>query len=93
MAAWAAGGVTLAHYTGTQNTEGTPVASPAQAQPGDLVLVAGDDGTVAAPGHVGMYLGDRLVINASDPTDGIRVQTFTNFVQVGRGLDGIRHIA
>ncbi|WAX55122.1 C40 family peptidase [Jatrophihabitans cynanchi] len=92
MTAWAQVGVGLPHYTVAQARAGTPVASPARMSPGDLILVPGDDGTVAAPGHVGLYLGDGLVINAADPADGIRVQTYTNFVQVGHGLSGIRHI-
>lgn len=92
MAAWAQAGVRLPHYTVAQARVGTPVDSPAAASPGDLILVAGDDGTVAAPGHVGLYLGEGLVINAADPTDGIRVQTYADFVQVGHGLSGIRHI-
>lgn len=92
MAAWAQVGVRLPHYTVAQARAGSPVASPARMSPGDLVLVPGDDGTLAAPGHVGLYLGDGLVINAADPADGIRVQTYTNFVQVGHGLSVIRHI-
>lgn len=92
MAAWAQVGIRLPHYTVAQARGGTRVASPARMSPGDLILVPGDDGTLAAPGHIGLYLGDGLVINAADPADGIRVQTYTNFVQVGHGLSGIRHI-
>ncbi len=61
--------------------------------PGDLILVSGDDGTLAAPGHVGMYIGDGLVINAASPQTGIRVQTYDDFVRVGHGLSSIRHLA
>jgi cell wall-associated NlpC family hydrolase len=92
MAAWAAAGVHLQHWTGDQIHEGTPVPSPVQISPGDLVLVPGDDGTLANPGHVGMYIGDGLIINASSPRTGIRVQTFDDFVAVGHGLSGIRHV-
>jgi cell wall-associated NlpC family hydrolase len=92
MAAWARAGVTLPHYTGTQARAGSPVSNPNLMVPGDLILVPGDDGTLAAPGHVGMYIGDGLVINASDPTDGIRVQTYADFINAGHGLSAIRHI-
>lgn len=92
MAAWAQAGIGLPHYTVAQARAGTPVASPAAMSPGDLILVPGDDGTLAAPGHVGLYLGDGLVINAADPADGIRVQAYANFVQAGHGLSGIRHV-
>lgn len=96
LAAWAQVGVTLVHLAADQLGEGTAVLSESQAQPGDLVLVPGDDGTLAAPGHVGMWIGRwhgiGLVLNASDPSDGIRVQSFGDFVAVGHGLAGIRHI-
>jgi cell wall-associated NlpC family hydrolase len=93
MAAWARAGVALDHFTGSQAHAGTPVTDPAAMSPGDLILVPGDDGTLAAPRHVGMYIGDGLVVNAADPADGIRVQTFDDFVRVGHGLSTIRHIA
>lgn len=93
MAAWARGGVALDHFTGSQATAGTPVADPAAMVAGDLILVPGDDGSLAAPRHVGMYIGDGLVVNAADPTDGIRVETYADFVRVGHGLSTIRHIA
>ncbi len=93
MAAWAQAGIALDHFTGNQATAGTPVTDPADMSPGDLILVPGDDGTLAAPRHVGMYIGGGLVVNAADPTDGIRVQSFADFVRVGHGLSTIRHIA
>lgn len=93
MAAWAQAGVLLDRWTGSQVNAGAPVAHPAGMSPGDLILVPGDDGTLAAPRHVGMYIGYGLVVNAADPTEGIRVQTFADFVRVGGGLSTIRHIA
>jgi cell wall-associated NlpC family hydrolase len=93
MAAWAQAGVTLDHWTGSQVNAGTPVTDPAAMSPGDLILVPGDDGTLAAPRHVGMYVGYGLVVNAADPAIGIRVQTYADFVKVGGGLSAIRHIA
>ena len=36
----------------------------AQLQPGDLIEYAGSDGTVSDPGHVVMYLGGGMVIQA-----------------------------
>lgn len=92
MAAWTQAGVVLPHYTITQAQAGTPVSSPNLMVPGDLILVPGDDGALAAPGHVGMYIGNGLVVNASDPTDGIRVQTYADFIKAGHGLSAIRHI-
>ena len=90
MMAWAQAGVALLHYTGDQINEGTAVISYADVSPGDLVLVPGSDGTIANPGHVGIYLGDGLVESAVDVQYGVIVQPYSNFV--GGGLSGIRHV-
>jgi len=90
MMAWAQAGVSLEHYTGDQMLEGTPVDGVGTISPGDLVLIPGTDGTLANPGHVGLYLGDGLVLSATDPAQGVIVQTWANFT--AGGLSGIRHV-
>jgi cell wall-associated NlpC family hydrolase len=90
MMAWTQAGVTLLHYTGDQITEGTSVSSYADISAGDLVLVPGSDGTVANPGHVGLYIGDGLVESAVDVQYGVIVQPYSYFVS--GGLSGIRHV-
>jgi cell wall-associated NlpC family hydrolase len=92
MAAWSQVGIALPHATTAQAHSGVPTSAGALV-PGDLVLVAGDDGTLAAPGHVGLYIGEGLVLNAADEQDGIRVQTLSNFISVGHGLAALRHLA
>lgn len=83
MAAWGSVGVQLAHYTGDQQTEGTAVTA-AQLEPGDLVLIPGTDAPAPGiAGHVGIYLGDNLVVSAIDPQDGVAVQTWSTFVSGG----------
>lgn len=57
--------------------------SPSEIAPGDLVLVPGSDGTLADPGHVGIYLGDGLVESAVDPAVGVIVQTYGQFTSQG----------
>jgi cell wall-associated NlpC family hydrolase len=91
MMAWSQAGVTLLHFTGDQINEGIVVSSYARISPGDLVLVPGSDGTIAHPGHVGLYIGDGLVESAVDAHFGIIVQPYPVFV--GGGLSGIRHVA
>jgi cell wall-associated NlpC family hydrolase len=87
LAAWATSGVHLLHYTVDQWHEGQPVA-PAAATPGDLVLVPGSDPPgPGLPGHVGIYLGDGLVISAVDTQVGVAVQTWSAFVS--GGLEGV----
>ena len=90
MMAWAQAGVVLAHYTGDQMHEGTPVDGFGAISPGDLVLIPGSDGTLANPGHVGLYIGEGLVLSATDPEQGVIVQTWANFT--AGGLSGIRHL-
>ena len=89
MAAWAATGITLPHYTVTQAELGTPVAAPDLLQPGDLVFIPGDDGTMAAPGHVGMYIGQGLIIEAPQSGEDVKLVPLTTFGPIA----DLRHIA
>jgi hypothetical protein len=83
MASWATVGVQLAHASSIQQTEGAPVRA-AQLVPGDLVLVPGSDSPgPGLAGHVGIYLGDSLVISAIDPQFGVAVQTWDTFISGG----------
>ena len=90
MMAWAQAGVRLDHFTGDQLRAGTAVAAYGAISPGDLVLIPGSDGTLANPGHVGIYIGYGLVLSATDPEQGVIVQTWVNFT--AGGLSGIRHL-
>jgi peptidoglycan DL-endopeptidase CwlO len=87
MQAWAAASVHLLHYTVDQLHEGQPVSSSLAAA-GDLVLIPGSDPPgPGLPGHVGIYLGDGLVVSAVDPQLGVVVQTWQVFVS--GGLDAV----
>jgi len=70
--AWAAAGVAIPRTTYDQWRVGTPVASVSQLVPGDLIFIPGTDATAAGPGHVGMYIGNGLLIDA--PHTGTVVQ-------------------
>jgi hypothetical protein len=85
--AWAAAGVSLLHYTVDQLHEGVPVVS-SLAAPGDLVLIPGSGPPgPGLPGHVGIYMGDGLVVSAVDRQVGVAVQTWQVFT--GGGLDAV----
>lgn len=60
-------GVQLPRVTWDQIKEGTPVASMAQAQPGDLLFSFNG-------GHVAIYLGDGKAIDAPQPGKTIQVR-------------------
>jgi cell wall-associated NlpC family hydrolase len=64
MVAYAAAGVSLAHYVPAQDAAGT-VISAADARPGDLVVFDDEE-------HVGIYLGNGTVLHA--PTEGRDVE-------------------
>lgn len=83
MAAWASVGVALVHAASIQQTEGVAV-SATQLVPGDLVLVPGSDSPgPGLAGHVGIFLGDGLVLSAIDTRYGVAVQSWASFVSGG----------
>ncbi|MEU2900472.1 C40 family peptidase [Streptomyces sp. NPDC001273] len=72
--AYRAAGVSIPRTTYGQVDAGTPVDID-QPKPGDLVFNPGSDGSDARPGHVGMYIGDGLIIEA--PRTGVRTRIVT----------------
>ena len=69
-------GIHLTHYTGSQIHEGTPVPRWAL-QPGDLVFF--HPGANGVPGHVGMYIGDGLFIQAPHTGDVVRISSLDEY--------------
>ncbi|HEY5455662.1 MAG TPA: C40 family peptidase [Acidothermaceae bacterium] len=63
MEAYAAVGISLAHYTGAQWDEGLHV-SQAQLQPGDLVFFATNTNDPSTIHHVGIYIGNGQMVDA-----------------------------
>jgi cell wall-associated NlpC family hydrolase len=74
VAAWAAGGHALTRTTYTQIHDGIATTEP-RLSPGDLVLTPGFEGTLASPGHVGMFMGHGLVVVAPQTGDVVKVVT------------------
>lgn len=89
LRAWGAAGRTIGRTTYDQLRDGTGT-TVAQLQPGDLVLIPGSQGTLAAPGHMGMYIGSGYVVHAPRTGDVVRVSSFTAFVK--GGISGLRHV-
>ncbi|MDT3725437.1 C40 family peptidase [Streptomyces sp. DSM 41972] len=69
--AYKAAGVTLTRTTYTQVKEGKPVSADAL-RPGDLIFT---EGTAAVPEHVGMAIGQGLVVHAPRTGDVVRITT------------------
>ncbi|MGC5564792.1 C40 family peptidase [Streptomyces sp. FR-108] len=70
-----AAGVTLTRTTYTQVKEGKPVSVGAL-QPGDLVFT---EGTAKVPEHVGMVVGQGLIVNAPHTGDVVRLATLASW--------------
>lgn len=77
--AWRAAGVSIPRTTYQQWRVGTPVASVSQLQPGDLVFINGSDATAAGPGHVGMYAGNGMLINAPQTGQVVRYEPVSSW--------------
>jgi peptidoglycan DL-endopeptidase CwlO len=76
MAAWGAAGVGLPHSSSAQYGSGTHI-SESQLQPGDLVFY------YSPISHVGMYIGNGMIVNAENPSSGIRVTGLHTMPYVG----------
>jgi cell wall-associated NlpC family hydrolase len=66
MASWAQAGVGLPHSSSAQMGSGAGV-SPSALQPGDLVFY------YSPVSHVGMYIGNGMIVHAANPGAGVRV--------------------
>jgi cell wall-associated NlpC family hydrolase len=76
MAAWGAAGVALPHSASAQYSTG-PHISESQLQPGDLVFY------YSPISHVGMYIGNGMIVNAENPSAGVRVTSLHSMPYVG----------
>jgi cell wall-associated NlpC family hydrolase len=70
-----AAGLTLTRTTYTQVKEGKAVSVDAL-EPGDLVFT---EGTAQVPEHVGMFIGQGLIINAPHTGDVVRIATLASW--------------
>ena len=79
MAALAQAGITVTHNANAQwqQTKAHPVAEN-QLAPGDLVFYAGSDGSLTAPGHVGIYVGNGEIIDAPYTGANVRFDPLTS---------------
>jgi cell wall-associated NlpC family hydrolase len=75
MMAYQAAGVNIPRTSQAQ-WAGLPHVPASQVQAGDLVFFAGSDGTVTAPGHVGLVIGKNKMIEAYATGTNLRVSSF-----------------
>ncbi|GAA4262793.1 C40 family peptidase [Dactylosporangium darangshiense] len=71
--AYRAAGISIARSTSEQISAGIAVPDVSQIQPGDLLFIPGSNGTPDRPGHVGLYLGDGLLVQAPHTGDVVKI--------------------
>ncbi len=76
MMAWAQAGVALPHSSAAQFNSGTRI-SESELAPGDLVFF------YSPISHVGMYIGNGMMVHAANPGAGIRVDPLHYIPYVG----------
>jgi len=76
MTAYRAAGITIPRTSQQQWASG-PRIPASQARPGDLVFFAGSDGTMAAPGHIGIVTGHDTMIDAPFTDQVVREESFS----------------
>lgn len=76
MMAWAQAGVALPHSSSAQYSSGPHVAA-SDLQPGDLVFY------YSPISHVGMYIGNGLIVHAANPGTGVVVSELYSMPYVG----------
>ncbi|WP_319461457.1 C40 family peptidase [Micromonospora sp. RTP1Z1] len=71
--AYRAAGIPIPRTTSEQIHAGAPVADMDQLRPGDLLFIPGSRGTASRPGHVGMHLGQGLLVQAPHTGDVVKI--------------------
>lgn len=90
MQAYEAAGILLPRITYDQVFAGQPVYDLSQLAPGDLLFTEGaDPGPGGLPGHVGLYIGSNIVVDA--PHTGATVE-LTNISGWAKQLVAVRRI-
>jgi peptidoglycan DL-endopeptidase CwlO len=77
MMAYQAAGITIPRTSQAQWAYGKQIPA-SQARPGDLVFFAGSDGTMTAPGHVGIVLRPGTMIDAPYSGQVVREEPITD---------------
>ena len=76
MVAWGQAGVGLPHSSSAQYGSGARV-SQSELQPGDLVFY------YSPISHVGMYIGNGMIVHAANPSSGVRVAAVNSMPYAG----------
>jgi NlpC/P60 family protein len=76
------GGVSLPRTTDQQVHAGTAVTGGiAGLRPGDLIFIPGGDGSMSDPGHVGLYIGSSLIVQAPHTGDVVKISPLSEWAK------------
>jgi cell wall-associated NlpC family hydrolase len=81
MMAYRAAGISIPRTTFQQVLVGAPRLWHWSAGARDLLFSAGSDGTAANPGHVGIYIGSGLVIEAPETGEPVMITPLAGYRQ------------
>jgi cell wall-associated NlpC family hydrolase len=78
MTAYQAAGIDLPRTTYQQVHSGSAVVSAADLRPGDLIFTVGSEAGAnrANPGHVGLFIGSNLVLDAPETGKNVEISEF-----------------
>jgi cell wall-associated NlpC family hydrolase len=80
--AYRAGHVVVPRTTSEQVRVGTPIYDLAQLRPGDLLFIAGSLGSLASPRHVGMFIGDGLIVQAPRTGQDVKISRIASWTPI-----------
>ncbi|MBR1562607.1 MAG: C40 family peptidase, partial [Ruminococcus sp.] len=89
MLSFAQVGINLPHYAASQAEYGTTV-SYNNIQPGDVVFFGGTN--YSSIYHVGIYIGDGLMVHAQNSATGIVISNLANFSYWGNPITVIKRL-
>jgi cell wall-associated NlpC family hydrolase len=80
--AYRAGGISLPRTTYEQVDVGTPVYSLRALRAGDLLFLSGASGSPEDPGHVGLYIGNGLIVQAPETGQDVQISTLSSWTSL-----------
>ncbi|MDZ5447265.1 C40 family peptidase [Micromonospora sp. 4G57] len=75
--AYRAAGIAIPRTTSEQVHAGSAVSDYRDLRPGDLLFIPGSRGSSSRPGHVGMYLGQGLIVQAPHSGDVVKISNLS----------------
>jgi cell wall-associated NlpC family hydrolase len=82
--AYHAGEISVPRVTDDQQHAGTAITRLADVLPGDLIFIPGAEGTMSDPGHVGLYIGQGMLVNAPHTGDVVKIVNVSSWFPIAK---------